>query len=112
MRLWMVDPVLLCRKHLLGEARETHALAGIIIHGMPLSGTKYISNGLVEVHNIRNRHDALAKEMVRRGYNHKSPLPEFNSWVEGHVNVSDNLKELSRRCPECRKLQHLHGIFF
>lgn len=73
MRMWMVDPKLQCRQHLLGEARECHALVGMINHGKRLSGTKYITTGLVEVHNIRARHDELAEEMTRRGYHHKSP---------------------------------------
>lgn len=99
----MVDPKLMCRQHLLGEAREMHTLVGTILHGKRLSGTKYITAGLVEVHNIKNRHTELALEMVRRGYNHKSPLLEFQDWTEGSVDSSANLAELSRRCPECRK---------
>lgn len=101
--MWMVDPKIMCRQHLLGEARECHTLVGTILHGKRLSGTKYITTGLVEVHNIKNRHAELAEEMVRRGYNHKSPLPEFQSWIEGHVDSEANLVELARRCPECRK---------
>jgi hypothetical protein len=99
----MVDPKLMCRVHILGEARECHALVGTILHGKRLSGTKYITTGLVEVHNIRKRHDELAQEMARRGYHHKSPLPDVELWTEGHVDSCANLVELARRCPECRK---------
>jgi len=99
----MVDPRLECFRHLNAEHRECHTLVGTILHGKRLSGTKYITTGLVEVHNIRIRHDELAQEMARRSYNHKSPLPEFKSWHEGHVDSEANLIELARRCPECRK---------
>lgn len=103
MRQWKVDPRLLCRKHILGEHVECHMFVGTILHNKPLSGTRYIRDGLVEVHSIKSRHEELVSEMVRRGYNHKSPLPEFKSWHEGHVDSEANLIELARRCPECRK---------
>lgn len=101
MRQWNVDPKLLCRKHILGEHVECHMFVGTINKKSSLSG--YISRGLVEVHNIEKRHAELVSEMIRRGYNHKSPLPEFRSWTEGHVDSEANLVELARRCPECRK---------
>lgn len=106
--MWMIDPRLLCRQHLLGEAREMHTLVGTILHGKKLSGTKYITTGLVEVHNIKSRHDELSIEMLRRGYNHKSPLPEFKSWTEGCVDPEANLIELTKRCPEC--CRRINGI--
>ena len=107
--MWMVDPRLECVRHLNAEHRECHTLVGTILHGKRLSGTKYITKGLVEVHNIQKRHDDLAIEMTRRGYNHKSPLPEFTSWTEGSVDPKANLIELARRCPECRKRIESHG---
>lgn len=97
----MVDPKLMCRQHLLGEHRELHTLVGVITHGKPLSGTKYITTGLVEVHNIKNRHEELVTEMLRRGYNHKSPLVEVALWEEGRVEAFTNIQELMQRCPAC-----------
>jgi hypothetical protein len=105
MRMWNVDPRLMCRAHCLGEHRECHALISIILHNKPLSGTKYITTGLVEVHNIKQRHNELVLEMTRRGYNHKSPLPDADLWTEGQVDSAQNLIELRTRCPECAKLQ-------
>ncbi len=110
MRMWMVDPKLLCRQHLLGEAREMHTLVGSILKGINISGSKYVTTGLVEVHNIRRRHDELAEEMILRGYNHKSPLPEVTLWSEGQVDSELNMIELRRRCPECEKRQKEFGI--
>ena len=103
--MWMVDPRFMCRAHILGEHREMHTLIGTILHKRPLSGTKYIITGLVEVHNIKARHDELVLEMTCRGYNHKSPLPDTELWTEGRVDPVKNLVELRTRCSECAKLQ-------
>jgi hypothetical protein len=97
----MVDPRYLCQKHLCGEHVECHMMAGCINKNMSMKG--YISNGLIEIHNIQSRHNQLVIEMLNRGYNHKSPLPEFNSWIEGNINITTNINELKHRCPECKK---------
>jgi hypothetical protein len=99
MRQWMVDPKLLCQKHLLGEHVESHMFIGTLKKGKSLKG--YIDKGLVEVHNIQKRHDILADEMKRRGMNHNSPLEEFPLYVSGVVDSKENLEELKRRCPYC-----------
>ncbi len=101
MRMWMVDPKILCRQHLLGEHQETHSLVGCIRKGTSLKG--YVKKGLVEVHNLKERHHQLSQEMIDRGYNHQSPLPEFKDYYCGEVNSKENIHELKRRCPECQK---------
>lgn len=109
MRMWGVDPRLLCRQHLLGEHKEMHMFKGTLEAGISIRG--YVDKGLVEVHKIIMRHDTLATEMTKRGMNHKSPLPEELSdylWEEGSVDVNANLQELARRCPSCRERQTLH----
>ncbi len=100
MRMWMVDPKILCNRHLLGEHVELHMFVGTINHDIALTG--YGKNGLVEVHNIRSRHAELVKEMKRRGMNHKSPLPGFKMFKFGQVNKSKNMKELANRCENCK----------
>jgi hypothetical protein len=100
--MWNVDPKMLCRNHLLGEHRELHALVGIINRKICLDG--YIANRLIEVHNIKTRHQELVQEMQCRGYNHKSSLPDFDSFVCGDVDVEKNIIDLKMRCRECRKL--------
>lgn len=103
MRMWNVDPKLLCRKHLLGEHVEMHMFVGTMKKGLRLTG--YIDGGLIETANLWKRHEALAKEMVRRGYKHNSPLEKLDVGPnEGHVDVEANLKELARRCVDCRML--------
>ena len=101
-RMWMTDPRYLCRNHLLGEHKELHQAVGSILHNKSLKG--HIERGQVEVHNIKNRHEALVIEMKRRGYNHQSPLKEFKDFKAGKIDIIENYKELERRCKECKKL--------
>jgi len=107
MRMWDIDPKLLCRKHLLGEHVEMHMFVGTINKNKSVSG--YLEKGLVEIHNIKNRHELLSAEMVKRGYNHKSPLPEFKAWEAGKVDIQANLIDLAGRCEECRGRIENHG---
>ena len=107
MRMWMVDPAVMCDKHLLGEHVECHMLVGHLQRKRRI--TNYIRLNLLQPGNLRERHDQLALEMKDRGMLHKSPLPEFDlSYLpEEHrtytVNAEDSLDELSGRCLECRK---------
>lgn len=101
MRMWMVDPGMMCRKHLLGEHVECHMFLGCIRKGKSLQG--YIVKGLVEVHHLKIRHDALAQEMFHRGYNHQTPFPaDFHHSPVGHVDIRQSISDLMERCPECR----------
>lgn len=87
---------------LLGEHFETHLFVSAINSGKKIEGYK---KGLLEVHNLRRRHRELVKEMLRRGYNHRSPLDDFQWDHAGWVNRKKSLEELARRCKACRKLQ-------
>lgn len=99
MRMWNINPMILCRKHLLGEHLEMHMFVGTIKKGTSIKG--YINNGLVEVHNIIYRHDLLVIEMNRRNMNHKSPIPIIELWTEGYVDILKNQEDLFKRCEEC-----------
>ncbi len=107
MRMWMVNPVVLCSKHLLGEHVECHMLVGHLQHKRRI--TNYIRLNLLQPKSLKERHDKLAAEMQNRGMHHKSPLPEYDlSYLpEGHstykVNAEESLTELSKRCSECKK---------
>ena len=103
MRMWMVDPALMCRQHLLGEHVEIHMLVGTLKRKRSVAG--FVENNLIEFHSIRERHATLVREMRRRGMNHRSPLPRFRSRRLGEVDPRANLLELARRCKHCRKLQ-------
>lgn len=103
--MWMVEPKMMCRKHLLGEHVELHMLASNIEAGRELDG--YIVRGLVEIDRIPERHEELVIEMTKRGYKHSSPL-FFDTWMAqqymvGKVDDVENRKELMKRCDECKK---------
>ena len=67
----------------------------------------YIDNGLVEINNIKKRHSELVQEMLKRGMNHQSPLPEILTLSNydrlGNVDADNNIKELAKRCKDCKK---------
>ena len=102
MRMWQVDPVFLCRQHLLGEHREMHALAGSLRLGKSVQG--YIEKKLIYVPEVNSRHDDLVVEMNRRGYNHKTPLTQAPTFDHKNtVSSTENIAELYKRCPHCRQ---------
>jgi len=100
-RMWNLPPKKLCRNHLLGEHKELHQAVGSINAGKSLKG--HIERGQIEIHNIVKRHDALVKEMLKRGYKHESPLPKFKAFKAGKINLKFNEADLIKRCKECRK---------
>jgi hypothetical protein len=97
--MWNVPPRYLCRKHLLGEHVECHMFVGAIRKGTSLSG--YVDGGLVNTRELKTRHDALAAEIERRGYQHASPLPRFKDPKVGEVDSRASARELKRRCRDC-----------
>ena len=104
----MVNPAVMCNKHLLGEHVECHMLVGHLQRKRQI--TNYIRLNLLQPKSLRKRHNQLAKEMLNRAMKHQSPLPDFDlSYLpKAHrtytVDAEASLKELSRRCADCRKL--------
>jgi hypothetical protein len=75
MRIWDVDPSLLCRSHLLGEHRELHGLWNIHVLGKEgYSRHPETRRWAGKLAALYARHELLVSEMERRGYNHTSPL--------------------------------------
>jgi hypothetical protein len=110
MRMWMVDPRIMCRKHLLGEHVECHMFLGTMKRHISLKG--YVEKNCFEPKSLQERHDDLAKEMVeRRKYKHNSPLlgvdAEFRQLpmeiADAKVDVVASGIDLIERCPECRR---------
>ena len=99
MRMWLIDPTLLCNQHLLGEHVELHMLAGSIAKNRSVAG--FVSTGLIEVHSLYTRHTQLVAEMSTRGMNHKSELPQLQLWRAGAVDPVRSLRDLVERCPGC-----------
>jgi len=105
MRMWMINPRLLCKNHLLGEHSEIHKHRHIFIKQHSTKGR----DGQIEPLAMKKRHDELAEEMLRRGWKHNSPYEqpnldhlsdyERNSRVDILVSVDD----LKSRCSECRR---------
>lgn len=102
MRMWMVNPKVMCRQHLLGEHVEIHMFIGTINLQKKVDG--YLEKGLLEIHNLYTRHKELVEEMKRRGYNHRSDVDEKWKYAKrlGEIDKIKNLKALSNRCSRCR----------
>lgn len=108
-RMWMVNPKILCRNHLLGEHNELHKLMGSIKRKRSITGL--IQKNCIEPMSIMIRHYQLVEEMEERGYNHSSVL-DFEYWYlkylpdneSGyHIDREQALTDLLERCPECAK---------
>jgi hypothetical protein len=105
MRQWHVSCDCLCNKHLLGEHVEHHMFRAILVKGMKTDG--YVNDGLLLPGTLEARHNTVAAEMVKRGMNHTSEFPHIatDTWRLGSMDrfsISDNLRELARRCIACR----------
>ncbi len=99
-RMWMVDPKILCRQHLLGEHAEIHMIAANLRLDRSIEG--YIQINAIEPKSVKQRHDELVEEMVFRGMKHRSPL-DFSTelYHEVVVDRSVSLKLLIGRCHRC-----------
>lgn len=65
MRMWMVPPRHMCRKHLLGEHVELHMFVGSIKNGVRVEG--YLANNLGDHDQIRDASNpGVAKSIGRR----------------------------------------------
>lgn len=102
MRMWMINPKLMCNKHILGEHVELHMLVGCLNKKKNIEG--YITGGLVEIHNIESRHNTIAQEMGFRGMNHNTPIvnePRLKM-IAGKIDIRKNEIDLMDRCLLCR----------
>lgn len=75
MRIWDVPPQELCRKHLLGEHRELHALWTILT----TEKKGYLNHPetkrwIGKLGALYKRHEEQVEEILKRKYNHHSPL--------------------------------------
>ena len=109
MRMWNVDPSLLCKQHLLGEHGEIHKHRHNFVKKHKIDG-RMSPIVQIEPSSMQSRHDELANEMLRRGMDHKSPyiqpdisyLPE--SYQRAKVDVAYSVYDLGQRCEHCRHL--------
>lgn len=109
MRMWMVNPKIMCNQHLLGEHCETHMFLGTIKKGIKIDG--YIKNNLLEPTSLKLRHDELAKEMLSRGmkhntimeYDEKELLNSLGTNALVYIDKEDSYQKLIYRCQYCRE---------
>lgn len=82
---------------------EIHMFIGTINRERSVKG--YLEKGLLEIHNLHNRHEELVKEMKRRGYNHYSEVDKKWKLVEkaGSINEEKSIAELTNRCSKCKR---------
>jgi hypothetical protein len=109
MRMWMIDPKLLCTTHLIGEHGEIHKHRHNFVKKHKISG-RIFPIVQIEPESMQTRHDILAEEMNRRKTgSHKSPYiqPSLShlSFSERYAeaDLDYNLKDLCKRCAGCRK---------
>jgi len=107
-RIWDVDPELLCRNHLLGEHRELHAIWTVLTQDRTgyrnHPETKRWVGRLAALH---ARHESLVVEMARRGYRHASPLDALLAtgealqtvWVDSPERQMELLRDKPCPCP-------------
>jgi len=113
-RMWMVPPEILCRKHLLGEHVEIHMFLAHLNKKKGIQG--FLKNNCLEPRSIFQRHEDLAKELTNRGYNHNSPIKEEDLKIVSElplecqywkINIEENLNNLLKRCSICRTRYNL-----
>lgn len=112
MRMWMTPAAQMCRQHLLGEHVEIHMFIGAMVKGVSMAG--YCNSNMMEPGALVTRHRELVIEMERRGYTHRSPVSEHqvkylledlpDEQLFAKVNALWAMRELHRRCPECRSM--------
>lgn len=113
MRMWMVDPKILCQHHLMFEHLSLHAFMARLNLGYSLLG--YVEHNLVEVAHLGHRHRVLVGEMVHRGLNHNSELPQitntsnYQAYRHHKVDRAKAISTLLGTCPRCRERYNSQG---
>ncbi|MCK9544374.1 MAG: pyrimidine dimer DNA glycosylase/endonuclease V [Novosphingobium sp.] len=109
MRMWMIPPDQLCRKHLLVEHFEIHKHRHVFLKKQSISG-RIEPVTQIEPVSMENRHNELVNEMIIRGMNHASPydqpdisyLPISEQFAKVHIDQS--YKDLISRCEAIKKI--------
>jgi len=108
MRIWDIPVSCLCRRHLLGEHRELHAVWTILTRnkrGYRRHPETLRWEGKLKA--LYRRHLELVEEMAGRGYRHRSPLdPELATGSGIQDIMIDSIEEqhriLCRKGCDCR----------
>jgi len=105
----MINPVIMCRQHLLGEYREMFTLIGHLKHKRQIKG--YIAKNCLEPTSIEKRYNELKQEMLNRNYKINKQFvftPDLLNHLDEHsknykVDVEASLIDLSNRCKNCKQ---------
>ena len=105
MRMWMLNPKIMCRQHILGEHNEIHKHLPSLLKGINIDG-RYKDKPQIQLRSIFDRHFELSQYM-----NHKSLLPyndyllirNYSKYFNVKVDLRYNFWDLWLRCPKCRK---------
>ena len=97
-RIWRTSVRDLNRWHLLGEHLELHIIVNSILRGKGYWFNHPQTNRFKgHLGQLVDRHEDQVNEMKRRGYHHKSPLPEFEYKEEKYVHNNEDLELLRKR---------------
>ena len=103
MRVWDIDPHLLCNKHLVAEHGELHGVWNVLVKNGGRGGYSRHPETLRWQGKLRalyERHEALCAEMARRGFAHRTPLDSSKASGLAHqdefVNSIQEQEELLR----------------
>jgi hypothetical protein len=105
MRMWMINPKLLCNKHLLGEYAEIFKHRHNFVKQYSIKGRI----GQIEPLKMANRVEELRKEGIERGFNMKAIyiIPDLSylsdEELNSKVDTNKSIQDLLNRCPECKK---------
>lgn len=119
MRMWMVNPKIMCQPHLNGEHAECHMFIGSL--KKKISMTNYFKNNLLEPLSLVKRHNALVNEFIRREYGGHQTYITWedltidhlsNEQINWKIDRKASLRQLCSVCPECfRKAKELKKRF-
>lgn len=106
MRIWDLPVEKLCRKHLLGEHLELHAIWSVIVNDKSgYSKHPETIRWKGKLRALNKRHELQVKEMEKRGYNHNSPLigivsgdSEQNKYIDS---PEEQIRILREKCNDC-----------
>jgi hypothetical protein len=101
-RIWAVPVSELDRQHLLGEHGELHCIVGALL-GKYKSYRNHPETIRFQnrIEQLYSRHDRQVTEMQKRGYKHKSPLPNSNQpYIYTQEEYRRDHKELTKRQAE------------
>ena len=106
MRMWMVNPKLLCQRHLLSEHCDIHRFISSVRVGHDVR--RCLIRAMIDPSKVYQRHAELEEEIAERGGRLNSPLlaSECNAYAKWYgsttINISRSLSDLSNCCIDCQ----------